>query len=139
MGRTPARPETHGLGLSDDVWKMVQECWRKRPDQRPTIHSILERLGAALTFPSQSNYVGFDDSSEKNYHYTHESSSSTVLHQLVELQSSPRQLVPFLNSLLSESSYPRLHSALHGDESLQFIDIIDQVSVHWKKLKKEMS
>ncbi|KAJ6602966.1 kinase-like domain-containing protein, partial [Mycena sp. CBHHK59/15] len=40
-GHRPSRPAT---GLEDDLWKLIEDCWRQEPDQRPTVTEIIQRL-----------------------------------------------------------------------------------------------
>ncbi|CCM05920.1 uncharacterized protein FIBRA_08158 [Fibroporia radiculosa] len=41
----PSRPsQASSLGLSDSVWRLMQECWRSQPDIRPPLPILLKRL-----------------------------------------------------------------------------------------------
>ena len=42
-GEHPARPE--GALFTDDLWETLEQCWSPRPNDRPTVEGILERLG----------------------------------------------------------------------------------------------
>jgi serine/threonine protein kinase len=42
-GRRPQRP-TGILDLTDDLWKLIEDCWEQEAGQRPDIISILDRL-----------------------------------------------------------------------------------------------
>ena len=45
MGRRPSRPEeARALGLSDAIWEVVEKCWQKEREERPTISHVLQRL-----------------------------------------------------------------------------------------------
>lgn len=41
-GRRPARPD-HGQ-LTDDIWGLIQKCWRVAPYRRPTMKAVFRRL-----------------------------------------------------------------------------------------------
>ncbi|KAJ7583144.1 kinase-like domain-containing protein, partial [Mycena floridula] len=41
-GNRPARPETPEL--ENDVWDLIQDCWKEDPDKRPTATQIVQRL-----------------------------------------------------------------------------------------------
>lgn len=45
-GRRPERPPASGSAfrLGDDMWDIVQDCWKKRPSARPTMKQVVERL-----------------------------------------------------------------------------------------------
>ena len=47
-GRRPSRPaDREILGLSDDLWALVEKCWAEDPTVRPKIANILPFLEAA--------------------------------------------------------------------------------------------
>ena len=39
-GEHPSR----GVDFTDDLWKMMEQCWMSRPDHRPNVESVLEHL-----------------------------------------------------------------------------------------------
>ncbi|EIN07908.1 kinase-like protein, partial [Punctularia strigosozonata HHB-11173 SS5] len=44
-GVRPPRPaDTTGLGLDDEMWGLIQDCWTADPSQRPTMSRVLARL-----------------------------------------------------------------------------------------------
>ena len=44
-GRRPSKPtEASRLGLSSDVWRLVQDCWKQRRKKRPEIQYVTRRL-----------------------------------------------------------------------------------------------
>ncbi|KAK0459498.1 uncharacterized protein EV420DRAFT_1763213 [Desarmillaria tabescens] len=45
-GRVPRRPgpDVTDRGLSNDLWKLMQRCWRKKPQSRPSMTEIKEKL-----------------------------------------------------------------------------------------------
>jgi Protein tyrosine and serine/threonine kinase len=59
-GRRPERPEeSRKLGLSDNVWNMVEACWSKDPSLRPTVSEVVTCLNNAVAtfFDEVSWYV----------------------------------------------------------------------------------
>jgi hypothetical protein len=41
MGEQPPRPQgLERLGLDDEVWKQIQECWSLQPKDRPAIKDV---------------------------------------------------------------------------------------------------
>ena len=44
--KPPARPEepATSLGLSDQIWNILEECWGFEPRERPDISVVLRRL-----------------------------------------------------------------------------------------------
>ena len=45
VGARPQRPEdAFRFGLTDDVWQLIQRCWRLKVKRRPTISSVLQTL-----------------------------------------------------------------------------------------------
>lgn len=43
-GHRPSRPQEQDLELSDDVWKVMEECWSSTPSDRPTVGEVTEKL-----------------------------------------------------------------------------------------------
>jgi hypothetical protein len=60
MGQRPKRPEASELGLSDDVWSLVEECWQKEADLRPQTDSVLLRLTTAQEIFSRRYLASLD-------------------------------------------------------------------------------
>jgi len=56
-GEHPARPEgAEGAWFTDDLWRMLNQCWTVQPERRPRITAVLEcleRVSKALEVPSQ--------------------------------------------------------------------------------------
>jgi len=47
-GFRPKRPENSvKLGLSDEVWEILQKCWDHDPSERPEAHLVLDWLSQA--------------------------------------------------------------------------------------------
>jgi len=43
----PGRPvNSEQLGLSDGMWALIQDCWKRNPEERPTMDDVLQRLEA---------------------------------------------------------------------------------------------
>ena len=52
-GERPGRPQgTHGIWFTDDVWRMLERCWKPQPHERPGLETILQCLGG-ITQPLQ--------------------------------------------------------------------------------------
>jgi son of sevenless len=47
-GILPARPpvEVTRCGLSDELWDLIQQCWRRMPEHRPTMSEVMLRMKA---------------------------------------------------------------------------------------------
>jgi len=44
-GERPGRPEgAKGTWFTDDLWRMLNLCWAKQPQNRPSIGAVRERL-----------------------------------------------------------------------------------------------
>jgi len=43
QGERPRRPE--GAWFADDLWRTLKQCWSPRPEERPHVKAVLERLG----------------------------------------------------------------------------------------------
>ena len=44
-GERPDRPQkVEGLWVTDDVWRVLEHCWRPKKDDRPGIANVLQRL-----------------------------------------------------------------------------------------------
>jgi len=51
-GERPERPEgVEGAWFTDDLWQMLNRCWATRPDSRPSVGTVLERLEWVSTDP----------------------------------------------------------------------------------------
>ena len=61
--KLPTRPEepATSLGLTDQLWGVLEKCWTFDPDERPDISSVLRRLQeftpAAQFSTSTQNYL----------------------------------------------------------------------------------
>lgn len=54
LKKTPPRPEENSveLWLSDDLWSLMQECWRGDADRRPSMAEVAVRLQTIDRMPS---------------------------------------------------------------------------------------
>ena len=44
-GRRPQKPEAaESLGFTDELWSMIERCWREEPDERPEVKEMLDCL-----------------------------------------------------------------------------------------------
>lgn len=41
VGGTPNRPETI---TNDKVWNLMEDCWKLKPSERPSIQEVVRRL-----------------------------------------------------------------------------------------------
>jgi len=49
-GRRPSKPTNAlELGLSDKVWKLLEECWQAERTLRPPVKNALDRVKAAAS------------------------------------------------------------------------------------------
>lgn len=46
----PKRPEGNSieLGLTDEVWSMIQRCWSTKPEDRPGVDDLIEFFSRSL-------------------------------------------------------------------------------------------
>ena len=50
LGEHPSR----GVAFSEDLWKMMESCWRFQPDDRPSIADVLRFLRADSSIPEST-------------------------------------------------------------------------------------
>jgi len=51
----PRMPENaQEVGLTGEMWELVESCWQRDPDERPTVEEIVRRGGVCSKQPSQS-------------------------------------------------------------------------------------
>ncbi|KAG5652946.1 hypothetical protein H0H81_002954 [Sphagnurus paluster] len=52
-GKLPDRPgrQVTALGLSDELWSLMKKCWNKKPDARPTMTMLREKLAEMRGVP----------------------------------------------------------------------------------------
>ncbi|KAJ7139295.1 kinase-like domain-containing protein [Mycena epipterygia] len=55
-GHRPSRPETVSW---DNLWVLIEDCWKQEPDQRPTMAEILQRL-TSPPIGAESMHSGID-------------------------------------------------------------------------------
>lgn len=71
-GIRPPRPSEQSIvlsGLHDDMWKLVQECWAQKPEDRPVVATVVLRLSAMSPGkPVDSNSNAADISFFANNH-----------------------------------------------------------------------
>ena len=51
LGKHPSR----GAAFSEDLWKMMESCWRFQPDDRPSIADVLRFLRADSNIPESTH------------------------------------------------------------------------------------
>lgn len=57
-GQRPSRPviNTHGLQMSDDMWRLIKQCWDQDPNRRPKSNHLMDffdRDGQTLAYDSR--------------------------------------------------------------------------------------
>lgn len=61
-GKRPDRPENaSSLGLTSDIWELMQMCWQQYYDDRPNISSVLEYLQRPAPGLSRRERLGLAD------------------------------------------------------------------------------
>ena len=65
-GGRPGRPGgPEGAWFTDDLWRMLEQCWAARPESRPRIQAVLEHLeqtsGAWEPLSQEVGEVGMDE------------------------------------------------------------------------------
>jgi hypothetical protein len=64
-GERPSRPITcdpwtiqcETLGLDDEIWSIVEDCWQVDPEQRPTAKEVINRLSSRVGLPYPSENI----------------------------------------------------------------------------------
>lgn len=51
-GERPSRPDNasnswHQLGLTEETWELMENCWKTDPSQRPNINQVIDRYSAS--------------------------------------------------------------------------------------------
>ena len=50
-GERPERPQgPEGRWFTDDIWKILEDCWKAKPGDRPRADRVLQRLEEASKF-----------------------------------------------------------------------------------------
>lgn len=50
-GARPERPmDAASIGLSDALWKVVEDCWKQQPQERPKIRAVLNRVNQIIRY-----------------------------------------------------------------------------------------
>jgi hypothetical protein len=58
-GARPSKPmNALDLGLSDVVWKLLEDCWQKEPHLRPPVEDFLSRVKSAASVCGTLSPVG---------------------------------------------------------------------------------
>lgn len=65
-GKRPTKPEPGdlafvNLGLTEELWELMERCWQEEPDQRPTAKDI---QGHPLFASLQDNRLSYQESGE---------------------------------------------------------------------------
>ena len=73
-GERPARPEgVKGAWFTDDLWGTMTLCWATKPNSRPNIATVFERLehGASTwKAPPPQMEVNVEETDEDDWHFT---------------------------------------------------------------------
>lgn len=48
-GKTPKRPKGKEHGLGDEMWSLIESCWKKKPESRPNIQVIKAKIAELRT------------------------------------------------------------------------------------------
>ncbi|KAF5386738.1 hypothetical protein D9615_001785 [Tricholomella constricta] len=56
QGKLPERPgrQVTAQGLSDDLWSLMKKCWHKKPEARPSMTIVKEKLAEIRGLPTAS-------------------------------------------------------------------------------------
>jgi hypothetical protein len=103
QGGRPARPiHAVGLGLTDDVWQLIEECWQQDRGKRPSTSLILDHLQSLQRTSLLERLEDFDPVSK---------SSKELIRSILSSKMDMNALLTF------------------GDQDAQaFVDGLDQVS-----------
>jgi hypothetical protein len=106
-GERPSRPEgSLELGLTDDIWELVQKCWRHDRETRPQISFVLNRLRAcAPRIPRHERLSDFDPNSQES--------------------------IDIVRSILDGPLDVVFAPDVTDDNQIKFIEMLDQVRVHY--------
>lgn len=64
FGSRPSRPPTSSMswgawGLTEDIWSLMQDCWKEVPEELPTVEVTIQRLIPSL--PMDTRPIGGRD------------------------------------------------------------------------------
>jgi len=60
-GERPRRPHgTQGAWFTDDLWGMLELCWKPHPDDRPALNTVLQCLQDATRLSGPPSDIGQD-------------------------------------------------------------------------------
>jgi hypothetical protein len=109
--RRPARPEQSAdLGLTDDVWDVIQQCWRKDPTSRPKMTAIAQRL--------ENPFSTFNH----------------ILYDLCHHNTNSNEFAADLKSMLCSEYFKKISSSLPEPELTELVELLDKVTFsrfHW--------
>ncbi|KAJ7113516.1 kinase-like domain-containing protein, partial [Mycena epipterygia] len=68
-GKQPSQPSScSGTAALDSLWELLQDCWNKTPDKRPTAVQIVERLKGPLIRAATTEFTSdWDDKSSSKF------------------------------------------------------------------------
>jgi hypothetical protein len=50
QGSRPSRPSETAAGFTDDLWHLIQSCWKQEASDRPDIGSVLAQVSKSCVF-----------------------------------------------------------------------------------------
>ncbi|KAF9791978.1 kinase-like domain-containing protein, partial [Thelephora terrestris] len=153
-GRRPEKPEGAArLGFKDELWTIVEQCWRENRDERPRVEEILSSPSAQLQRFSRSSFearyshnppaesatgpIGMF--SRKAQQPDHEPSHN-VLKQLNRLRKSSGRFPNQLINLLSREEYedPSFFESVRDEDRAWLVEYLDKCFpeeiIRWKRL-----
>ena len=87
-GERPSRPQdTRGVWFTDDIWGMLELCWKPQPSDRPSLKTVLQCL-QGVTRPYVDGNIEVDADSDAGSDVTRASDSSTFL-RISQVSGSP--------------------------------------------------
>jgi len=117
-GEHPEKPQgKEEVRFTDDLWKILEQCWLPRPERRPAIDAVLQCLERGSTtwqpLPSDSDgHTQSDSDDQLDFTSSHDSSidSSMFLDVVVNLThpQPPLQWTGYIHRMMTElQSHPR--------------------------------
>lgn len=147
-GERPRRPQgMEGIWFTDDIWKIVERCWRPIPDDRPGIGDVLQCLEMVsgtwtppqmlagpptANLPTHNAGWGGEGTTDEGELYPALDLSEGALACLTSGATSQGELAPFIEAIFSGSGATDMFgylrdNYLRDNDAQSFVNIISWV------------